>query len=1294
MKQSVFPMALTALTSLSLFVGGKAVANNSFIINNAAKASMVSTIQQNTTPQVAITEAHMVNSHTAVFTLANQQQLTIDFYSPNIFRLYQDSIGKPMQNPKANPQAQILVAQPRKQVGAVNLGLKDARYSLTTPQISIELNKQSGILQITDLRTNQLVARTLTTPIIEKGKVCLQWACMPDEYFYGGGVQNGRFSHRGHKIAIENTNNWVDGGVASPTPFYWSTKGYGIMWHTFKPGLYDFGATDKSKVLLQHDTNYLDCFVMVDSTPTALLNDYYQLTGNPVLLPKFGFYEGHLNAYNRDYWKEAQKGRGFMTFEDGKTYNESQKDNGGIKESLNGEKNNYQFSARAAIDRYIKHDMPLGWFLPNDGYGAGYGQTNTLDGNIANLKQFGDYARSKGVEIGLWTQSDLHPKKGVEPLLQRDIIKEVRDAGVRVLKTDVAWVGWGYSFGLNGVADVGTIMPRYGNNARPFIITLDGWAGTQRYAGIWSGDQTGGDWEYIRFHIPTFIGAGLSGQPNITSDLDGIFGGRNIPVNVREFQWKTFTPMALNMDGWGANPKYPHILGGKSVALNRWALKLKSQLMPYIYTVAHEAVAGKPMIRPMFMEEQNAYTLGHRTQYQYMFGDAFLVAPIYKNTQADKQGNDIRNDIYLPKGTWIDYFTGEQYTGGRIINQFDAPLWKLPLFVKADAIIPYTHANNNPNQIPNDYRAYEIYAKQGTCFKEYDDDGKTQDYLNGEAVNTLITTNVNNNKLTICINKAQGSYKGWNAHKQTNLKINVTKQPKKLWATFNGKKQKIKQVFSEEELEKQQNVWMYLAQPNLNKWVKQGEESVGEVIKNPQVYISLAKTNVANTPITITVKGFEFKQPEALLKQHGTLKAPTFSPQLSKAEAYQLTPAWSRVDNADYYELKFNGNIYSTLKTPSCTIDDLKPLTKYHFSIRAVNADGYSQWQQFTLSTVTDPLEWAIKNLRAQASVPAQAGEGTTKLFDRDTKTIWHTAWNNNKALPFDMIVDLRAVHTLDSLCYIPRSDAGNGTILKGTWATSTDKQIWTQPTTFTWQRNANNKHINLKAQPKARYIKLHIYEAVGGFGSGAELYVFRKPNTQGEIQGDINRDKRIDENDLTSYMNYTGLRKGDADYDYVSIGDINHNQLIDAYDISCVAVELDGGAAQSNDKVRGSIQLVANKTTFKAGDDIEIQVKGKNLHYVNALSFALPYNANLLAYKGITLQGTKEMVNLTYNRLHTNGQKALYPTFVNRGNNFLLDEGEPKLFIIKFKAKKAGKLNLNIKDGMLVDRNLGVALF
>lgn len=188
----------------------------------------------------------------------------------------------------------------------------------------------------------------------------------PQEYFYGGGVQNGRFSHKGKVISIENQNSWTDGGVASyPLLLVYQRLRYDVVY--LQKREVRLRSIRRGKVKLSHESDYLDVFYMINDGAVALLNDFYQLTGNPVLLPKFGFYQGHLNAYNRDYWTENEKG---ILFEDGKRYKESQKDNGGIKESLNGEKNNYQFSARAVIDRYKNHDMPLGWLLPNDGYGA------------------------------------------------------------------------------------------------------------------------------------------------------------------------------------------------------------------------------------------------------------------------------------------------------------------------------------------------------------------------------------------------------------------------------------------------------------------------------------------------------------------------------------------------------------------------------------------------------------------------------------------------------------------------------------------------------------------------------------------------------------------------------------------------------------------------------------------------------------------------------------------------------------------------------------------------------------
>ena len=1244
-----------------------------------------------TAPAAGVATVQKINPTTVEVLLTNGERLTLDFYGENIFRLFQDNNGGILRDPQATPPAQILTDNPRKAPGAVTARMEGTVATVGTAKISVRIDTGTGLLTITNLTSGKKVVEETEPAKLTEKSATLTLKARPGEYFYGGGVQNGRFSHRGQTIAIENTNNWVDGGVSSPTPFYWSTEGYGVMWHTFKPGTYDFGETEKDKVILSHQENYLDVFFMVSDSPVALLNDFYQLTGHPVLLPKYGFYEGHLNAYNRDYWKEDPEGS--MLFEDGKRYKESQKDNGGSKESLNGEAGEYQFSARAVVDRYAAHDMPLGWILPNDGYASGYGQTGSLDGNIQNLKSFSNYTREHGVEVGLWTQSDLHPKEGVEPLLQRDIVKEVRDGGVRVLKTDVAWVGPGYSFGLNGVADIANVMTYYGNDARPCIISVDGWAGTQRYASIWTGDQTGGDWEYIRYHIPTFIGSGLSGQPNITSDVDGIFGGKNVPVNVREFQWKTFTPMELNMDGWGSNPKYPQALGEPAASINRSYLKLKSELLPYTYTIAHEAISGKPMVRAMFLDYPNEYTLGTATQYQFMYGPSFLVAPIYKNTQADSLGNNRRDGIYLPEGRWIDYFSGDVYEGNRVINNYDAPLWKLPVFVRSGAIIPMTNPNNNVSQIRRDYRAYELYPDGESTFREYDDDGRTQEYLNGHATETLVESSVEKDKLTVSIHPTTGNYTGFEKEKQTELRINVTAAPKKVTAKVGKKSVKLTAAASLADFEKGENVYFYNAAPNLNRFSTPGSEAAKAVItKNPQLLVKVGKTDVTENGVELTVKGFTFAPADRLLTKTGALAAPSFNTPDANIQAYTATPTWTPVENADYYEVELGGMLYSTIRDCQLLFEGLSPETSYGFKVRAVNRDGQSDWASATITTKANPLEFAIAGIKGQTSCENQAGSDIAQLFDYDEKTMWHTVWGKN-SLPFDMTLDLGTVNQLDKLEYLPREDGGNGTLLEGTYALSTDKQTWSEPVAFKWEQNGEKKTLAFEGNPAARYVRLHITNGVGGFGSGREMYIFKVPGSESLLQGDINHDKKIDENDLTSYMNYTGVRKGDADYDYVSDGDINRNGLIDAYDISVVTTQLDGGVRASNAKVEGSLSVKADKTTFKAGDVVELHVSGKALKNVNGLSFALPYDAQLLEYAGTDLVGMKEMVNLTYDRLHTNGQKALYPTFVNKGDSPTLD-GDGELFVIKFKAKKDGRLTLKAQDGLLVDRNLGTVKF
>ncbi|GAA4214351.1 glycoside hydrolase family 31 protein [Pedobacter jeongneungensis] len=1243
---------------------------------------------------IRVTDVKKINSTTIELLLTDNQRLTLDFYGDNIFRLFQDPTGGFIRDPEAKPEAKILVENPRRPVSKLEIKDENNQLFISTAKITVLIDKNTSLIKVINLATQAVALEELIPIQFEKGKVTLSFKENPDEYFYGGGVQNGRFSHKGKAISIENQNSWTDGGVASPTPYYWSTNGYAVMWYTFNKGNYNFGAKEKGLVKLTHETGYLDAFFMVSNGVVPLLNDFYQLTGNPVLLPKFGFYQGHLNAYNRDFWKEDEKG---TLFEDGKRYKESQKDNGGIKESLNGEKNNYQFSARAVIDRYRKNDMPLGWVLPNDGYGAGYGQTETLDGNIQNLKSFGDYARKNGVEIGLWTQSDLHPKTGVSALLQRDIIKEARDAGVRVLKTDVAWVGAGYSFGLNGVADVAQIMPYYGNSSRPFIISLDGWAGTQRYAGIWSGDQTGGVWEYIRFHIPTYLGSGLSGQPNITSDMDGIFGGKNQTINTRDFQWKTFTPMQLNMDGWGANEKYPHALGEPVASINRNYLKLKSELIPYTYSIAKEALTGLPIIRAMFLEYPNAYTKGISTQYQYLYGPSFLVAPIYQATKSDDKGNDIRNGIYLPEGIWIDYFTSEKYTGNCILNSFAAPLWKLPVFVKNGAIIPMTNPNNNVSEINKANRIYELYPSGSTSFTEYDDDGTTEAYKIGKGASTLIElTSDQKNNASVTINITKGDFEGFIKEKTTELVVNVTEKPKKLTVKVGNDKIKLTEVNSKEAFLKQSNVFFYDAAPNLNRFATKGSDFEKVVItKNPQVLIKIQATDITINPVTVNIDGFKFEPADKQRVSTGKLAAPSNASVTDKnKEAYSLTPTWSKVNHADFYEIDFNDMHYTTIRDTALLFDGLSAETPYTFKLRAVNKDGYSDWTEIKATTKSNPLEFAIQGIAAQTTAENQDGEGVDKLFDFDEGNIWHTKWGV-KSVPFDMVIDLKSINQLDKFHYLPRSGRGNGILLKGKVFYSNNKESWTDAGTFEWANNGDVKIFNFTSHPTARYIKIAVADGVGGFGSGRELYVFKVAGTESYLPGDINNDRLIDRNDLTSYINYTGLRKGDADFEgYISNGDINKNNLIDAYDISVVATQLDGGVNDSKiEKVAGKLEISTAKQAYNKDEIVEIKVKGLNLKSINALSFALPYHAQDYDFVSVQNLNVKQMDNFTNDRLHTNGDKVLYPTFINVGAKDALN-GTSDLFILKLKAKRKLQFNLKVNDGVLVDKNLNTVKF
>ena len=701
---------------------------------------------------------------------------------------------------------------------------KMAQEGLASDSYSVKIDPTLARLQIFDKKSKSIFQMEgLPLKNKENGHLGITLRSETDEYFYGGGTQNGIVNLKGRQIKIENQNSWTEGGVASPVPFFFSTKGYGILANTFTKGEYSFHTPRATTI--QHEDTKLDLFVILGNRPEEIIHGYHELTGKPALSPLYTYYPAHLNAYNRDYWAEVTpESDGAILFPENHYYKEYQPinpktfnttyrpgtiDYQGIKlvpnvsmtkqvefvdcdengnprvatrESLNGEKDNEMFSGRAIIDRYEANDLPLGWFLPNDGYGAGYGQTDSLAGDLKNLQEFGEYAREKGVELGLWTQENLTPKNAENPQKdERDLTQEVSKAGVTALKTDVAWVGEGYTFGLNGVADAYQKMLAL-SEKRPFILSLDGWAGTQRYAAIWSGDQHGGDWQNIKFHIPTYLSTGLSGNPNVGSDIDGIYGGGDPVIQTRDLQWKSFTPIQLSMDGWGTTSKDLGIqFGDELLDINRFYLKLKTMLLPYFYSLAYEArELGKPIVRPLFFEEAAPFTYGSSCEKQFLLGPALLIAPIFEAYQLQNNGDDKKAFLYLPneKQTWYDFFTGESYHGGQTLADFQAPLWKLPVFIKKGSILPFTKATNHPNEITYDRRQLAVYpSEEPTTFTVYEDDGISTSYEKGGFATTKIHQAITDT-IQISIEKTKGSYSQMVFERETILFV-FSKQPVK-----------------------------------------------------------------------------------------------------------------------------------------------------------------------------------------------------------------------------------------------------------------------------------------------------------------------------------------------------------------------------------------------------------------------------------------------------------------------------------------------------------------------------------
>ena len=294
-------------------------------------------------------------------------------------------------------------------------------------------------------------------------------------------------------------------------------------------------------------------------------------------------------------------------------------------------------------------------------------------------------------------------------------------------------------------------LERLQPNRRPYVITRAAYAGIQRYATMWTGD-TNSTWEALALNIPMFTSLGLSGEPFVGSDVGGFIGRGNGELLVRSYQIGFLAPFCRNHKVIDGYDQEPWRFGKYYEDIIRKYLKLRYALMPFLYTTLEEAHrTGVPPFRPLmlnYQDDASTYTIDD----QFMIGTDLLVAPIVKPDVT-------RRLVYLPKGTWYDYWTNRKYNGETMIS-VDAPLEVAPMFVRGGAIIPTGPAISYIGEKPNDPITFNIYPDDaGAASAElYEDDGLSPAYKSGAFRRTAFSVARRGSGYVVSIRAPEGSY--------------------------------------------------------------------------------------------------------------------------------------------------------------------------------------------------------------------------------------------------------------------------------------------------------------------------------------------------------------------------------------------------------------------------------------------------------------------------------------------------------------------------------------------------------
>ena len=680
---------------------------------------------------------------------------------------------------------------------------------LATSQLRIRIRKAPLLIAFLDEAGNPIQEDDPQRPVAWDGPRVRVWKTMPrDEYYYGLGDKAGPLNHRNQAFTMWNTDafSWQESTdpLYKSIPFFLALRhgvAYGVYFNNTYRSSFDFGKESEAFYSFGAEGGELDYYFLYGPHPKKVLEDYTALVGRTPLPPLWalGYQQCRWSYYPEARVREIarlfrerkipadviyldidyQRGNRpftiarelFPNFE-GMIRDLSAK---GFKVvaitdlHLKKEPGYAPYDQGMAGDHFVRNpdgSVYVGKVWPEDSVFPEFTLTRTREwwGTL-----YQDFV-SMGVR-GFWNDMNEPAVFGrADKTMPLDTVHRLDDLTTKDHRA-IHNV-----FGMLNARATYEGLRRLRPDERPFVLTRAAFAGAQRYAASWTGDNMS-SWNHYRLAVPTLLSLGVSGYAFVGADVGGFVGSPPADLLTRWIELGVFTPLFRNHTMKGSADQEPWAHGPEHEAIRRRYIELRYRLLPYIYTSFEETTnTGTPLMRPLFLEYPDAEQF-YAEDREFLFGRDLLVAPkVYEMLDA--------YDVNLPPGEWYDYWTGKKYQGGHALK-VNPPLELLPVYVRGGAILPQQPVVQHTDEVPAGPLELRVYPGNDCRGSLYLDDGKTYAFTRGQYLRVDFSCQPAVDSLAITISGHKGSYKPWWENVRVEV-FGVEKAPKEARAGGQG----------------------------------------------------------------------------------------------------------------------------------------------------------------------------------------------------------------------------------------------------------------------------------------------------------------------------------------------------------------------------------------------------------------------------------------------------------------------------------------------------------------------------